>query len=99
MNLEPVIQSKVSQKEKSKYYMCCAKLLQSCLTLCDPMNYSPPGFSIHGILRTRVLKRFAMASSRGSSQLMWIKPRSLTSPALADRFFTTSANWEAQISY
>ena len=69
MNPEPVIQSEVSQKEKSKYHMRCATLLQLCLTLCDPMNCSPPGFSIHGILQARVLKRFAMASSRGSSQL------------------------------
>ena len=29
--------------------MCCAKSLQSCLTLSDPMNYSPPGSSVHGI--------------------------------------------------
>ena len=29
--------------------MCMhAKLLQSCLTLCDPMDYSPPGTSVHG---------------------------------------------------
>ena len=27
------------------------KLLQSCLTLCNPMNYSPPGSSVHGILK------------------------------------------------
>ena len=26
----------------------CTKSLQSCLTLCDPMNYSPPGSSVHG---------------------------------------------------
>ena len=29
------------------------KLLQSCLTLCDPMDYSPPGSSVHGILQAR----------------------------------------------
>ena len=29
--------------------MCCAKSLQSCLTLSDPMNCSPPGSSVHGI--------------------------------------------------
>ena len=28
----------------------CAKSLQSCLTLCDPMDCSPPGSSVHGIL-------------------------------------------------
>ena len=32
----------------------CAKSLQSCLTLCDPMDCNPPGFSVHGILQARV---------------------------------------------
>ena len=50
-----------------------AKLLQSCLTLCDPMDCSPPGSSVHGILQTRILEWVAMPSSRGSSQ-----PRDLT---------------------
>ena len=30
------------------YTCACAKLLQQCMTLCDPMDYSPPGFSVHG---------------------------------------------------
>ena len=34
----------------------CAMLLQSCLTLCNPMICKQPGFSVHGILQTRVLK-------------------------------------------
>ena len=46
----------------------CAKSLQSCLTLCDPMNGSPPGSSVHGILQARILEWVAMLSSRGSSQ-------------------------------
>ena len=33
-----------------------AKLLQSCLTLCNPMYYSPPGSSVHGILQARILE-------------------------------------------
>ena len=45
-----------------------AKLLQSCLILCDPMDYSPPGSSVHGILQARILEWVAMPSSRGSSQ-------------------------------
>ena len=44
-----------------------AKLLQSCPTLCDPMDYSPPGSSVHGILQARILEWVAMSSSRGSS--------------------------------
>ena len=45
-----------------------AKLLQSCLTFCDPIGCSLPGSSIHGILQARILEWFAMPSSRGSSQ-------------------------------
>ena len=40
---------------------------QSCLTLCDPMDCSPPGFSLHGILLARMLEWVAMPSSRKSS--------------------------------
>ena len=44
----------------------CAQLLQSCLTLCDLMYWSPPGSSVHGILQSRILKWIAMPFSRGS---------------------------------
>ena len=44
------------------------KLLQLCLTLCDPMDCSLPGFSVHGILQARILEWVAFPSSRGSSQ-------------------------------
>ena len=40
-------------------YLCSAKLLQSCLTLFEPMHHSPPGSSVHGILlcpRARILE-------------------------------------------
>ena len=39
-----------------------------CSTLWDPIGYSPPGFSVHGIFRTIILKRVAVSSSRRSSQ-------------------------------
>ena len=44
-----------------------AQPLQSCLTLCDPADYSPQGSSLHGILQARILECVAMPSSRGSS--------------------------------
>ena len=44
-----------------------AKLLQSCPTLCNPMDCSLPGSSVHGILQAR-LEWVAVLSSRGSSQ-------------------------------
>ena len=39
-----------------------------CLTLCDAMDRSPPGSSVHGILQARILEWVAMPSSSGSSQ-------------------------------
>ena len=41
---------------------------QSCLTLCNPKDCSPPGSSVHGILQARILEGVAMPSSRGSSR-------------------------------
>ena len=46
----------------------CAKSLQSCLTICNPMGYRPPGTSVHGILQAGILEWVAMPSSRGSSR-------------------------------
>ena len=53
-----------------------AKLLQSCLTLCDPMGCSPPGSFVHGILQARILEWVAIPSSRGSS---WARDRTYIS--------------------
>jgi len=41
---------------------------QLCLTLCDPMDCSPPGSSVHGILQARILEWVTISYSRGSSQ-------------------------------
>ena len=46
----------------------CAQSLQSCLTLCDPTDCSPPGSSVHGIFQARILEWVAVPFSRGSSQ-------------------------------
>ena len=67
---------------RSLYYVVCL-VAQSCLTLCDPLDYSPPGSSIHGILQARILEWVAIPFSRGSSQ-PWDRTQvSLT----AGRFF------------
>ena len=42
---------------------------QSCPTLWDPMDWSPPGFSVHGTLQARILEWGAISFSRGSSRL------------------------------
>ena len=49
--------------------VCCAKSLQLCLTLCNPMDCSLPGSSVHGILlKAKILEWVVVPSSRGSSQ-------------------------------
>ena len=74
----------------------CTKSLQSCLTLCNPMDCSLPGSSVLVLLQTRILDWVALAFSRGSS---W--PRGWAciskSVALTSGFFTTSVIWEAQM--
>ena len=51
-----------------KMYMC-AQSLQVCPTPCDPMDCSPSGSFVRGILQVRILEWVAMLSSRGSSRL------------------------------
>ena len=50
-------------------FPCLFKVTQSCPTLCDPVDCSPPGSSIHGILQASILEWVAISFSRGSSQL------------------------------
>ena len=66
-------------------FMCmCAQSHQSCPTLCDPLDCSLPGSSVHGIFQARILEWLAISFSRGSS---WPKDRSHV-PCIAGRFFT-----------
>ena len=51
-----------NQKEKAKMLVA-----QLCLTLCDPMDCSPSGSSVHGILQARILEWGAIPFSRGFS--------------------------------
>ena len=63
------------------------KIVQPCMALCNPMNYT-----VHGIIQARILEWAAFPFSRGSSQ-----PRAWTQVScIADRFFTVWANREAQ---
>ena len=88
----PVLRSFLSRPS-----LCCslplcvcmrAKSLQSCPTLCDRTDCSPPGSSVPGIFQTRILEWVAMPSS-GDLPDQGIKLSFLTSPALASGFFTT----------
>ena len=73
-----------------------AKLLQSCLTLWDPMACSPLGFSVHGILQASTCRRL-LCPPPGDLPKPGIEPASLLSPALAGGFFTTSTTWEGPL--
>ena len=73
----------------------CTQLLQSCPSLCDPMDSSPPVSSVHGILQARIQSELP-CSPPGDLPNPGIKRTPVMSPALAGRFFTTSATWEAQ---
>ena len=65
---------------------------QSCPALCDPMDYSLPGSSVHGILQARILEWVAIPFSRGSSQ-----PRDQTQVScISGKFFTIWASLVAQ---
>ena len=61
---------------------------QSCPTLCDSLDCSPPGSCAHWILQARILEKVACPPP-GSLPNPEIQPRSPVSPALAGRFFTT----------
>ena len=68
-------------------------IAQLCLTLCHPMDCSPPCSSVHGILQARILEWVAMPSSRASFQ-----PRDQTQfSCIADRYFTIWATRDFQV--
>ena len=79
---------------KSFVFSLHAKSLQLCLTLCNPMDHSLPGSSVHGILQARILEWVA-TSPRGLPN-PGIEPGHLHQSALAGGFFTPSATWEAR---
>ena len=74
-----VIFSWLTADESYRSFLACMHA-QSCLILCDPMDCSPPGSSVHGVLQVRILEWFAISSPRRSSPDLGVKPMS---PALA----------------
>ena len=60
-----------------------SKVIQLCPTLCDPMDCSLPGFSVHGILQARILEGVTISFSRGSS---WPRDRTRVSRIGGSRF-------------
>ena len=80
-----ILKRKKTSPGSMGYNTAAAKSLQSRPTLCNPMDCSLPGSSVHGILQARVHQWVAMPCSRGSSQ-----PRDWTQVSyIVGRFFTT----------
>ena len=66
-------------------FCCCCSLVAKCPTLCDSIDCSPPGSTVHGILQARILEWINISFSRGP-----FLPRDWTHVScLAGRFFTT----------
>ena len=60
--------NRINLNKRKSSSAAAAQLLQSCPTLCNPMECSPPGSSVHGILQARRLEWVALPCSRGSSR-------------------------------
>ena len=73
-------------QHKSPFSGMCS---QSCTTLCDPVNYSLPGSSVHVIFQARIWSWLPFPTPRDLPNA-GVEPVSLESPALAGRFFTTA---------
>ena len=77
-----------------KIKQVCAESLQLCLTLCNPIDCSPPVYSVHGILQARILEWVAIPFSMGTSQ-----PRDETLVScIAGRLFTIWATRDAHFN-
>ena len=76
--------------------VCVCVCAQSCPTLCNTMDYSPPGSSVHEFSQTRILEWVAMLSSRGSS-----RPRDRTHvfciSCIGRHILYYHATWEAPV--
>ena len=87
------------EAEENNHYQITAwqrqsesEVAQSCLTLCDPMDCSPPGSCVHGILQARIPEWVAISFSRGSS-----RPRDRTQDScITGRCFNLWATRESQ---
>ena len=89
--LTPLLVSSALHMDSLPMHYKWSEFTQSCPTLCDPMDYSSPSSSIHGIFQARVLEWVAISFSRGSP---W--PRDWTwISCIAGRLFTIWATREA----
>ena len=64
-----------------------ARSLQSCLTLCNPMDCSLPAYSVHGIFQARIMEWVAISFSKWNKQGDNIQPYHIPSPFWTSQFF------------
>ena len=72
--------------------VCVCVCAQLCTTLCDSMDCSPPGSSVHGILQAKIREWVAMPSSRGSPQPR-DRPHVSYVSCIGRGLFTSRATW------
>ena len=111
---QPSLRFNNDQFMTNLFHCChCSSVTESSLTLCDPMDCSWSGSSVHGILQARILDWVAMPFFRYGHRYghsygtrisylpdTGMEPASLTYPALAGGFFTTSTTEEGeQVNY
>ena len=70
-------------------YICGCLVAQSCLTLCDPLDYSPPGSSVQRIFQARILEWVAISSSMDHPD-QTTEPMFPVSPALQEILYPLS---------
>ena len=82
---DPVLNERSLGKQREECCCCRCLAVKSCPTLCKPMDYSPPGSSVHGIFQARILEWVAISFSKESSQIRdWTHIS-----CIAGEFFTT----------
>ena len=83
------------KKRWQEYTESESEVAQSCPTLCDPMDCSLPGFSVHGIFQARVLEWVVISFFRGSS-----RPRDRTQVScIVDRCFYPRSHQRSPLSH
>ena len=88
-------QSGNSNLQSIRAAAAAAKPLQSCPTLCDPVDCSPPGFSIHGILQARTLEWVAISFSNAWKWKVKVKSLRLSTWKLHSRVQLLATPWTA----
>ena len=93
----PLICSRQNWQISAKECVCVHARAQSCPALCDLLDYSPPGSSVHGIFQARILEWVAISFSRGSS---WSRDRTWVSciSGISRQILYHCSSWEV-LSY